>query len=157
LSENHTRADTQALRVPYDAPTSVLHNLYCSMIDIHIRAESHDVVITFTIDKARLADKLPLKEGKRTRSILVVDYIAKRLDKTELERRYCNRFLTNFASCDRILANLQIWDDDKLVDTISVELTDTGYPSGSSLVKKLRPEFDGETLRKRHLSSVEGQ
>jgi exopolyphosphatase/pppGpp-phosphohydrolase len=151
LSENHRRADAQALKKPYDAPQSVLHNLYCEVINTNIRAESHSVSITFSIDKDLLAEEFPLQEGEQSRSVLVVDYIAERLDKTELERRYCNRFLGNFASCDLITVTLEVMDDDVIVDKISVELTDSGYPSLSTPVKKLQPDFDGAKLRDKHL------
>jgi hypothetical protein len=158
LSENHTRADAQATKKPYDAPLSVLPNLYCQLINTHIPMEGHSVAIAFLVGKNLLAEEFLWKEGEQTRSILLVDYIAERLTKTELERRYCNRFLANFASCDRITVTLEVEDPDdnyKIIDTINLEMTDTGYPSMSPKIKELKPEFDGMKLRDKHLPHSE--
>ncbi len=151
LSENYTRADEVAIADAATPPLSVLSNLYCRAINRRVDFKGKSVHLAFTIDKQLLPRTfvIPVKGGG-TREIMFVDYIAERLEKCELERRYCNRFLAGFASYDRIRAKLVIMDGDQEIDSIAVDLEEVGYPGASSKVRELQPRFDACKLRDQH-------
>ena len=151
LSENPRRADPQALKEPYDPPKSAVHNLYCKIINATIDYVGRSVAMEYSLEKTRLAEEFLLRDNGQLQNILLVDYIALRLEKTEQERRYCNRFLSNFASYDRIRVKLSIFDSYDLIDELGLVLEDRGYPSVSNLIRQTQPEFDGLRLRDKHM------
>ncbi len=98
-----------------------------------------------------LCERFQIRGNGKTEEVWFVDYIASRLEKTEQERRYCSRFLTNFATYDRIRVRLSIYDQSgQGVDALSFVLEDSGYPALSNFVKQTMPGFDGEALRDKH-------
>lgn len=150
LSENHHRADPQALKQPYNPPQSAIHNLYCTIIDPKVDYKSRTIYLNFSIPKDRLAEEFVLKPKSR-KKILLVDYISERVEKCDLERRYCNRFMYPVIY-DRIRVTLEIFDDDEytVLEKISLELADEGYPNSPKALKFIDPRFDGQSLRLRY-------
>ncbi len=157
LSENPRRADDIALiddaRIPSQ---SVIHNLYCKVINIRADYLGHTISIDFDVERELLDREFVLKEDSLDTRILLIDYITRRLEKCEQERRYCHRFLAGFVSYDRIRVKLQVCDGGEIVDVIAFELEDRGYPAVSPSVKEIAPNFDGAKLRIKHCSSVTG-
>jgi len=151
LSENDRRADPQALRKPYDPPWSAIHNLYCSIINRRIEYNSGAIYLRYTVTKEQLLEKFVLhKDDEKT--VLLVDYIATRIEKCDCERRYCNRFLKNM-SYDRIYVELKIVDENyDPIDEIKIKLEDEGYPGMVKSIKEQNPDFDGSSLRNKHYS-----
>jgi hypothetical protein len=87
--------------------------------------------------------------------ILLVDYISERIEKCDLERQYCSRFLFP-AIYDRILVKLEIHNaEDECVDSISLELADEGYPGVAKKIKAREPRFDGRALREKHSAAAD--
>jgi len=154
LSERPSRADQQALQEPYDSPSSVVHNLYCLLINTHIDPQGQTVSLSFDVDRKELSRKYTLGEGDAAVQVYLVDYIAMRLDKCELERQYCNRFLTGLVSYQRLRVRLRIYDETTSnthpIDEITLELADVGYPTQTNKVVKLRPAFSGVVLENKH-------
>jgi hypothetical protein len=150
LSEHPRRADEIALQPPYNPRQSFLPNFYCKIINTNIDYLSGDVFIKYMIDKANLRETFPDPESDGAET-LVVDYIAKRLNKCDLERRYCNRFPNGFAVVWYMRAALQIYDENSLIEEVPVDLSDTGYPVTERGVKDREPRFDGEALKQAHL------
>lgn len=150
LSENPRRADPQALIPPYNPPESAIHNLYCKTIDVHIDYAAKTIRTKYSVTVDQLCEEFVEKKGSRRR-ILLVDYIASRVEKCDLERRYCARFLGP-ANYDRLIVELLVYDAaDLRVDSVSLELADEGYPKPTKkLIKSRQPLFDGATLRDRH-------
>lgn len=151
LSENHTRADEVALESEATPHLSILANLYCRAINRKIDFGGKSIHLEFTIDKSLLSRSFTIPDKDLgTRDILFVDYIAERLEKCESERRYCNRFLSGFATYDRIRAKLVIMNGDHEIDTVVVDLEEVGYPSVTKKVREIQPNFDACKLRDLH-------
>lgn len=151
LSENATRADEVAMEAPGTPDVSLLANYYCYVINPKIDFVGRSAHLAFYVDKQLLPRTftVPNRDG-HNEELLFVDYIAQRLEKCERERRYCNRFLAGFASCDRIRAKLVILDGDQEIDAVAVELEEVGYPGLSKTVRQLEPRFDACKLRDHH-------
>jgi hypothetical protein len=128
-------------------PVSVIHNMYCKLINTMIDYQGSTISIKFDLQKLYLNVLYPIRESGLESKIYIVDYIAARIDKLERERRYCNRFIWDFIAYDRCRLALKIFDNDELVKSIAVDLTDSGYPVLSDPVKKRAPDFDGATLK----------
>ncbi len=158
LSERPTRADRQALVEPHDSPESVLHNLYCVLINSHIDYISRSVSIEFNLDRNDLVRLYSMREGDDVRQVYIVDYIAMRLDKCERERQYCNGYLSDLIIYRRLRVVLRIFDNsnnDLLpIDEITLELPPTGYPKPTNTVAELKPEFSGAALEMKHRRSA---
>lgn len=153
LSERPSRADQQALRHPHQAEESLLPNLYCQVIHpVVVDPAGRTISITFDLRKAHLNEEYVLVERGEGHPVLLVDYIARRLDKCERERQYCNRFLADFAPYDSLRVLLEVWDEDgdTLLERIPLTLADEGYPRHSTTVAEVSREFDGLTLRRKH-------
>lgn len=150
LSENPHRADPQALVKPYSPPESVIHNLYCKIIDTGVDYEARTLYLNFSIPRAMLDEEFVLK-ARSKKKILLVDYIVNRIEKCEMERRYCNRFLYPIIY-DRIRVKVEIFDHDEysVLERFDWELADEGYPAAPRAVKSIAPNFDGALLRKRY-------
>ena len=146
LSENPRRADEIALRVPYNPEESAIHNLYCKVINGWIDWKSKSINLSFNLERATLADKFLDRSDGSDRRVYMVDYIARRLEKTDQERRYCNRFLTDLICFRRINVRIGIFEDDHEVEVLEVTMEDEGYPASSRSVRDIDPRIDGSTL-----------
>lgn len=146
FSENSRRADEGALRAGSAAPPeSVIHNLYCKTVSIGFDYVGHTIMVDYDVPKSRLAETFAIgKDGSKT---LLIDYIRERLEKSELERRYCNRFLADLINYDRIRVKLEITSDHDVVETLGFYLEDRGYPTGGIDWSKIIARLDGVILR----------
>ncbi|TAV10201.1 HD domain-containing protein [Rhizobium leguminosarum] len=159
LSENHTRADEVAIESAGTPDLSLLANYYCLVINPKIDFIGKSVHLVFDVEKQLLPRvfRIP-KDGGGMEDIMFVDYIARRLEKGERERKYCNRFLAGFAGYDRIRAKLVIMENGREIDSVAVDLEEVGYPGLSKSVKALQPRFDACVLRDQHCKdAVEDQ
>jgi HD superfamily phosphodiesterase len=147
LSENSRRADEIALEKP---SKSFLPNFYCKAINTKIDVLAGNISLTYAIKKEDLGMAHPDPENA-DHPTLVVDYIAKRIAKCDQERRYCNRFLNGFLYMDVMRASLEIFDGAKLIDEVTVDLSDRGYPSVPRPVVDIERRFDGVALQQKHL------
>ncbi|MCO5966098.1 HD domain-containing protein [Sinorhizobium meliloti] len=146
LAENPRRADEIALEQNCAVKQAFLPNYYCKTINTNIDSTSHAVSVKYIIMRSELCDKYPDPENNNEETY-IVDYIRKRLQKTDLERRYCNRFLYGFAPVDIFRASLEIYDSEyTVVEEIELELHDTGYPTADRSLKDKCPRFDGQVL-----------
>ena len=117
------------------AENSKFANLYCNRINTNIDYASQRVSIRFII----LAEELQkLGKDESGKEIYFLDYIYGRLRKTELERRYCSKFLQNFASYNSIRVRIDFYsgnetgkheEADLPLKNINFEMADHGYPS----------------------------
>ncbi|UFW42054.1 HD domain-containing protein [Bradyrhizobium sp. WSM471] len=149
LSENPRRADAIALE---NHSKSYLPNFYCKVINTKIDVLAGNISLTYSIHKEDLGAEHPDPENS-DKPTLVVDYIAKRIAKCDQERRYCNRFLNGFLYLDIMRASLEIFDGTKLIDEVTVDLSDRGYPSTPRPVVEIEKRFDGVTLKQKHFDS----
>lgn len=147
LADNPRRADEQALGAAGDASGAAIHNQFCKAINVEVDPQGRDVKIGFLIDRELLDREYTLIEGENTRQILLVDYIAERLQKCDRERRYCGRFLYDLARFDRIRVRVDIADRHEIVKEIRFDLEDVGYPTHSRDITAIEPSFDGRRLR----------
>ncbi len=104
------------------------------------------VSVKYMLQKSYLFDTFldPENSNKET---FIVDYIAKRLNKCDLERRYCNRFLSGFGEIVSLRATLQIYDDNSLIEEIEADLSESGYPVAGRTLRDLAQWFDGKSLK----------
>lgn len=147
LSDNSTRADMRALDRPYLAPESVIHNLFCTVVNVNVAYDRHVIDFSFDVSGEMLNEIYIVKDSDGERNTLLVDYIADRLEKSDRERRYCSRFLREYRVFDTIRAKLNILEDHEIIHEVAVELSDTGYPATSERVREKEPKFDGASLR----------
>ncbi len=153
LSENSRRADEIALKLPYTPPEAFLPNFYCKAINTHVDASAGSISLKYSITKADLQSPHADPENNNNPT-LIVDYIAKRINKCDQERRYCNRFLSGFVLMDYMRAALEVYDGPKMIDEVKVDLSDTGYPAAEQKVRQREARFDGETLKQAHFQTA---
>jgi hypothetical protein len=164
LSENPRRADPDAVREDFrlhpenaKPPQSVIHNMYCQLINTQVDYRGGSLTIEYQLEKQFLNLKYPIFVAEEPLDIFMVDYIAQRVEKIEMERRYCNRFVRDFVAYDRCRVTLKIYDEyDEAMPPLGLDLEDVGYPVLHNPVKKLKPEFDGAVLQKRFFGAVDG-
>lgn len=151
LSENSTRADEAAIQSPTTPHRSLLANYYCLLINRRIDFISNSVHLNFDVDQKYLSQIFIVKNKDGSpNEIMLVDYIADRLEKCERERRYCNRFLAGFAPYDRLRVKLSIVKNNIEIDTIGFDLEEVGYPTMIKSAKEWAPRFDGRILYDQH-------
>lgn len=127
FSERSRRADEVAIE-RRDPPHAFLPNFFCKTINVRIDASSRSVNMDFNLDRLDLKAEYPDPENDN-KATLIVDYISKRLQKADLERRYCNRYLAGWCSLDVFRSTIAIHEDDVHVGDTNATLSDTGYPS----------------------------
>ena len=150
FSENPRRADEGALRGDAAAPPeSVIHNLFCKKISIRFDYDNHAIHAKFDVESDLLARRF-LYQRLPPVDILLVDYIKIRLEKCELERRYCSRFLVGFLNYDRIRVTLNVSADDEVRQQITFDLDDRGYPTSGLDWPRISSEFDGSAMLLKH-------
>jgi hypothetical protein len=162
LSEDSRRADPEAVRGDFrlfpekaSVPESVIHNMYCQLINTWIDYPGRSLSIGFRVHKQYLNLRYPILHEKRRNEIFLVDYIAQRMNKLEQERRYYNRFTADFIAYDRCRITLQIVDDEGEVDSIPANLEDFGYPILHYPIKTVEPRFDGALLQEQFFGAVQ--
>ncbi|WP_162561408.1 HD domain-containing protein [Methylobacterium terrae] len=154
FSENPRRADEGALREGSGAPPeSIIHNLYCKTINISFDYVGHTIKTEYEVEKPNLSRQFQADSNPAS-SILLIDYIRERLEKGELERRYCNRFLNGFVTYDRISVTLDVTHDDEIIDKIGFYLEDSGYPTSGVDWATVASRLDGASLRDHLIPSV---
>ena len=144
FSERGRRADDIAIETK-QPPQAYLPNFFCRSINVRIDPSSRSASMDFDLDKSDLLDHHcdPENDDKLT---LIVDYIAKRLNKADLERRYCNRYLAGWHSIDVFRSTITVYEDDIQVgEPTKAILSDTGYPS---VARKLA--FEGSEIKKKY-------
>ena len=163
LSEDSRRADPEAVRGDFllhpekaSVPESVVHNMYCKLINTWIDYQGRSLSIAFRVHKQYLNMRYPiLDDQKERKELFLVDYIAQRINKLERERRYYNRFTADFIAYDRCRITLSIVDDDGEVESLPADLEDVGYPTLYNPIEKVEPRFDGAILQKQFFGTVE--
>ncbi len=120
LAENPRRASTRT------AELSDFPNRYCTAISIRVDCQNRALSLDFCV-----ADEDCELYGKSEKGdeMYFVDYIRSRVVKTELERRYCDRFLRGFATFDETRVNMEFIRNDQEWNNIHFELKEDGYPS----------------------------
>ncbi len=147
FSENPRRADEGALRENGGAPPeSVVHNLYCKTVNISFDYVGHTIGLEYEVPTSMLSRRFQTRADPAS-GILLVDYIRERLEKCELERRYCNRFLAGLVSYDRISVTLDVTDDGDTVEKLGFYLEDRGYPTSGFDWPTIASRLDGASLR----------
>lgn len=127
FSERSRRADDVAIE-KREPPGAFLPNFFCRTINVRIDASSRSASMDFHLDRSDLTGEHPDPENDN-KETLIVDYISKRLQKADLERRYCNRYLAGWCPLDVFRSTIVIHDDDIHVGDTMATLSDTGYPS----------------------------
>ena len=119
LAENPRRASNRY------AELSDFPNRYCEAISIRVDCQNRTLSLHFCV-----ADKDCERFGKSEsgNKMYFVDYIRSRVVKTELERRYCDRFLRGFATFDAIRVTIEFIRNDQEWNSIHFELMEDGYP-----------------------------
>ena len=149
FSENPRRADEGALREDGGAPPqSVVHNLYCKTVNISFDYVGHTIGVEYEVPTSVLSRRFRTSADPAS-DVLLVDYIRGRLEKSELERRYCNRFLAGLVTYDRISVRLDITEAGDSVDELGFYLEDRGYPTAGLNWPAIASRLDGASRRDR--------
>lgn len=137
LAENFRRSSRR------HSPDSEFPNLFCSVVSPRIEYDSRRINLDFTI-----SDDVCGLYGKNEdgHEMYFLDYVRQRVIKTELERRYCDRFLRGFATYDRVRVNIDFIKDDHEWKNINFELLEDGYPNSIDLSDRAREFLDGKTI-----------
>lgn len=148
VCENRQRvASSSAMDIP-------IHNLvfhkYAEAIAVN-SVKDRMLHLSFQFHLGDLSAKYQVYEKKGKKKKLVDVYLPvillERLRKTELERRYCNRFIPDLAQIRGISVHINIIEDEKdeesfkheVLDQITFTLKEEGYPSKEGLM------FDDKT------------
>ncbi len=127
---------------------SEVHHQYANSIDsVKYDYEGRSVRIEFKIPKEKTIRKYSLG----LKNIYLIDFILERLDKMNMERLYCSRFMLEAVRVDLIHAHVEICSDSSL-DTIEHEtfqLRDEGYPNLQNSISTKYPEWSGVVLHNR--------
>lgn len=138
LAENVRRANRR------EEEGSRFPNLFCSTISVHVDYKSRWIALDFAVADDSCVLFAGDEEGNE---MYFLDYISKRVAKTELERRYCDRYLRGFATYDRIRVNIELLrDHDEWREPIFFELLEDGYPSSGDLDVFRRDRIDGRAI-----------
>ena len=85
--------------------------------------------------------------GKDDTEVYLTDEVMTRLEKMNLERIYCNRFMQPLFVADRIRASIQILNDKYQCEKkISILIEDSGYPTSGEKLADRYPELKGANL-----------
>ena len=141
LAENPRRANRR------DAEGSKFPNLYCSSISVRVDYESRRISLNFVVSDGECALYETDESGE---SMYFLDYISKRVAKTELERRYCDRHLRGQATFEVIRVAIELLKNDEEWETIHFELRDEGYPRGDNLEEFRKQMIDGSEIAKKY-------
>ena len=119
LAENPRRASTRS------AELSEFPNQYCRAISVRVDCENRALSLHFCVadDDCELFGR-----NENDEEMYFVDYIRSRVVKTELERRYCDRYLRGFATFEVTRVNIEFIRNDQEWNNIHFELKEDGYP-----------------------------
>ena len=96
--------------------------------------------------------------GKNKSKTYLTDEVFKRLDKMELERRYCNMFFPPELQIRRFVATLSIWEnhiseDDitehKTLENQDIEVSESGYPGDMRKLVTIYEKLSGCKLKEK--------
>jgi hypothetical protein len=92
--------------------------------------------------------------GKDNTRTYLTDEILRRLEKMNLERNYCSRFMYPIVMIERIDAAIEFVDENfDTLESHSLRLGDDGYPIDSANLAQLHPNLLGKSLVKRYQKS----
>lgn len=137
LAENVRRANRR------DEEGSKFPNLFCSTISVSVDYKSRWISLDFTV-----ADEncVLFAKDENENEMFLLDYISQRVAKTELERRYCDRYLRGFATYDGIRVNIELLRDHDEWQAIHFELMEDGYPNSTDLEAFRLGKIDGKSI-----------
>ncbi|PYG34372.1 HD domain-containing protein [Pelagimonas varians] len=137
LAENVRRANRR------DEEGSRFPNLFCSTISVSVDYKGRWISLDFAV-----GDENCILFGKDEKGdeMFLLDYISRRVEKTELERRYCDRYLRGFATYDGIRVNVELLKDHDEWRAIYFELMEDGYPTSNDLESFRRSKIDGKSI-----------
>lgn len=141
LAENSRRANRRK------EEESRFPNMFCTTISISVDYRSRWISLNFAIADDDCALFAADENGDE---MYFLDYISKRVAKTELERRYCDRYLRGFATFDVIRVNIELLKDDHEWDAIHFELREDGYPNADDLDDFRRSMINGAEIAKKY-------
>ena len=127
LSDDESRTSEELISGGSIPPENLIYHLFAFHL-AKVTIQPSEIHYQFHLTD-KVLDSLYPYEGKE---ISIVEYIFIRIQKTELERQYCQRFLgstcpiTTFG-VDLLYTPDFTWDDPK--HSVKFELTDYGYPS----------------------------
>ncbi|MBO9413673.1 MULTISPECIES: HD domain-containing protein [unclassified Ruegeria] len=136
LAENNRRAS----RLDNDA--SRFHNLYCECIHVHVNYEARWIKLDFELSE----QGCELKGSPEGREEYFVDYLKSRVIKTELERRYCDRFIRGFCSFEEVRVTIEWLYDEDVWKTEDFVLRESGFPTDEQNVWPDGQELSGEIV-----------
>lgn len=153
LADEICEGRKRATRVPNVPKGNEVFHKYASSID-QCDLRNGRLYIKFSINKE---DSTTLW-GKNNKDTYLTHEVCKRLDKMELERRYCNMFLPAELQVRKFKATVIIWkhttSDDDVMDYVtlleeSFEVSESGYPGVTRRLLDLHPKLSGDRLCKK--------
>lgn len=88
--------------------------------------------------------------GKDSGEVYLTDEVLHRLEKMNLERIYCGRFMYPLFVAERIKVTIKILDENwQVLEEFPIKLEDPGYPSLSSTLADTYPELGGKIVSHR--------
>ena len=148
LAENPRRANRR------EEKGSKFPNLFCSVVTIGVDYRNRWISLDFSVSDDACALK---EEDENGREVFFLDYIAKRVIKTELERRYCDRQLRGQATFDAIRVTIELIKDYEEWELIHFELEDRGYPSSDNLEDFLEKKIRGCSIAEKYITLGKGK
>lgn len=140
LAENSNRSNTRK------EDKSRYPNLYCKCISTRIDYKSRWIKLDFTIsdDDCKIFEK-----NEFGTEMYFLDYVLNRIAKTEVERRYCDRFLRGFATYTETRVGIELLKNDIEWHQIHFVLMEDSYPD-IDIEKNLSSKLDANEIAERY-------
>ena len=148
ICESRTRAAATLINRDQLPTKSEAYHIYAQSIkSVEINRESKSVHLKFVIP----VEYILRTWGKDDKKTYITDEIFHRLEKMNLERNYCNRFMYPVVTIERIDAIVEIVNEEfDTQEKHAIRLGDTGYPSKVVSLSKEYPDLCGKSLVKKY-------
>lgn len=157
ICENRNRASNYLMKKDKIPEHSLIYHKYGAAINNN-SVNNGVYTIDFILQIDDLKNKYMFDEIIENGEIFLIDYIYTRLEKMNLERVYCNKFMGVLCPVNAIKASISVQDNfgDDLIEPIAIDLNDIGYPSIDEAhpnLQKCKDTLNGEAV----LRQIEGE
>lgn len=160
ICENRNRSSNYLIEKGKVPEHSLIYHKYGAAINNN-SVNSGVYTIDFILHVDDLKNKYMFNEIVEKGEIFLIDYIYTRLEKMNLERVYCNKFMGVLCPINSIKASISVHDDigDDLIEPIAIELNDIGYPSIDDAhpnLQRCKDVLNGEAILKQIEGDING-
>jgi hypothetical protein len=160
LAEDYTRASNFLLKIDEIENTSLIFHLYSASLN-SIELNGREIQLIFYVMDNYLIERYPIKTKTGLLHEYLLNEIFTRTQKTYLESLYCGRFLPEECRFNRVRVKIHLLsskDHEDIIEPISYELKESGYPTLESLdIHKVCPTLtlqNGNEINGEYISNL---